>query len=155
MIENAEAAETKPEAAELLRRTSIEVAPATYFLVGLRHEEWTRLLESPELSPRGGAPFMLLRDQYEVTLLLDEEDWRTMRHAARDARVEGGFRLLTLNLELDWTVVGYLARVTEIFAEAGISCGALSAFSRDHLLVKQDDLAAALRALGPHVAELC
>ena len=155
MIENAERTESKPEAAELLRRTSIEVAPATYFLIGLRHEEWARLLESPELSPRGSAPFMLLRDQYEVTLLLDEEDWRTMRHAARDARVEGGFRLLTLNLELEWNVVGYLARVTEIFAAAGISCGALSAFSRDHLLVKQDDLAAALRALGPHVAELC
>jgi hypothetical protein len=155
MIETAERTEDKPDAGELLRRTSIEVAPATYFLVGLSQEEWARLLESPELSPRGSAPFMLLRDQFEVTLLLDEDDWRTMRHAARDARVEGGFRLLTLNLELEWNVVGYLARVTEIFAEAGISCGALSAFSRDHLLVKQDDLAAALRALGPHVAELC
>lgn len=155
MVENAERIERAPDAVELLRRTSIEVAPATYFLIGLRHEEWTRLLENPELSPRGSAPFMLLRDPFEVTLLLDEEDWRTMRHAARDARVEGGFRLLTLNIELAWNVVGYLARVTGILAEAGISCGALSAFSRDHLLVKQDDLAAALRTLGPHVAELC
>jgi hypothetical protein len=155
MIENVEREERAPDAVELLRRTRIEVAPATYFLIGLSHEEWTRLLENPELSPRANAPFMLLRDPFEVTLLLDEDDWRTMRHAARDARIEGGFRLLTLNIELAWHVVGYLARVTEILAEAGISCGALSAFSRDHLLVKQDDLAAALRTLGPHVAELC
>ena len=140
---------------ELLRQTRVEVAAATYFLIGLRHEEWQRLLENPELSPRGSAPFMLLRDEHEVTLLLDEADWRTMRHAARNARVEGDFRLLTLDIELNWSTVGYLSRVTTLLAEAGISVGALSAFSRDHLLIKQDDLGKALRVLGQHVAELC
>ncbi|MGB9181607.1 MAG: ACT domain-containing protein [Pyrinomonadaceae bacterium] len=143
------------EVAELLRRTRVEVAPAIYFLIGLRHEDWTRLLENPELSPRGSAPFMLLRDEFEVTLLLDETDWQTMRHAARDARVEGGFRLVTLNIELGWNVVGFLARVTEILAAEGIAIGALTAFSRDHLLIKQDDLGKALRVLGEHVEELC
>jgi hypothetical protein len=143
------------EIAELLSRTSVRVSPAVYFLVGMRHEDWLRLLENPELSPRGDAPFMLLRDEHEVTLLLDETDWRAMRHAARDARVEADFRLVTLDLELAWNVVGYLARVTAILSQAGISVGALSAFSRDHLLIKQDDLAKALRALGEHVAELC
>ena len=155
MTEIADRQGHKADALELLRRTRVKVAPASYFLIGMRHEDWTRLLENPELSPRGSAPFMLLRDEHEVTLLLDETDWRTMRHAARDARIEGGFRLMTLDIELGWNVVGFLACVTEIFAEAGISCGALSSFSRDHLLIKQDDLAAALRALGPHVAELC
>ena len=145
----------KPDAAELLRRTRIEVAPSAFVLVRLTHPAWARLLEQPELSPRADAPFMLLSDAHEVTLLLEEEDWRAMRHAARGARVESGFRLLTLNLELDWQVVGYLARVTGILAEARVSVGALTAFSRDHLLVKQADLPAALRALGPHVAELC
>jgi hypothetical protein len=75
------------DSAELLRGARVLVAPPTFFLVGLRHADWARLLESPELSPRAGAPFMLLKDEQEVTLLLDEEDWRTMRHAARDARV--------------------------------------------------------------------
>ncbi len=144
-----------PDAAELLRQTKVEVAPATFFLVGMRHEDWRRLLENPELSPRPDAPFMLLRDEHEVTLLLEETDWRTMRHVVRDARVEGGFRLLTLDIVLAWNVVGYLARVSDILARAGISVGALSAFSRDHLLIKQDDLPQALRALGEHVAELC
>ena len=140
---------------ELLRQTRIEVAPATFYLIGLRHEDWTRLLENPELSPRGDAPFMLLRDEHEVTLLLDETDWRTMRHAARVARVEGGFRLVTFDIELGWNVVGFLARITEILAGAGISIGAFTAFSRDHLLIKQDDLGTALRVLSQHVAELC
>ncbi|MFL6230468.1 MAG: ACT domain-containing protein [Pyrinomonadaceae bacterium] len=140
---------------ELLRRTRVEVLPATFVLVGMRHEDWSRLLENPELSPRPDAPFMLLRDTHETTLLIEEDDWLTMRHAARDARVETGFRLVTLDIELPWNVVGFLARVTEILAEAGVSVGALSAFSHDHLLIKQDQLGAALRVLGNYVAELC
>lgn len=143
------------EPADLLRRARVEVAPETFVLVGLRHDDWQHLLENPELSPRADSNFMLLRDPHEVTLLLPEEDWRVMHHAARDARVEPGFRLVTLDVELAWDVVGFLARVTELLAAEGVSVGALSAFSRDHLLVKQDDLARVLRALGPHVEELC
>jgi hypothetical protein len=141
--------------AELLRRTKVEIAPATFVLVSVSHHDWARLLEQPELSPRASAPFMLLRDNYEVTLLLEEADWQTMRHAVRDARVETGFRLVTLDIELGWHVVGYLALVTQLLADAGISVGALAAFSRDHLLIKQDDLGAALRVLSAYVAELC
>ncbi len=148
-------AEDKRSIEELLRSARVEVAPETFYLIGLRHKDWQRLLENPELSPRAESPFMILRDAHEVTLLLDETDWLTLRHAARDARVEGNFRLLTFDLVLDWDVVGFLARVTQVLSEAGISVGALSAFSRDHLLIKQDDLGKALRVLGEHVAELC
>ena len=52
-------------------------------------------LKAPSSARAGMRSFMLLSDEHEVTLLLDEDDWRTMRHAARDARVEGDFRLLT------------------------------------------------------------
>jgi hypothetical protein len=143
------------QAHELLRQTRVEVAPETFFLVSLSHENYRRLLANPELAPRGTAPFMLFSDRHEVTLLLDNTDWQTMRHVARDAKVEGNFRLVTLNLELEWNIIGYYALVTKILAEAEISVGALSAFSRDHLLIKQDDLAKALKVLGPYVEELC
>ena len=140
---------------DLLRETRLQVAPATYVVIGLRHQDWQRLLENPELSPRADAPFMILRDAHEVTLLLQEEDWRRIRHAVRDAKIETGYRLVTLDIELPWNTVGYFARVTEILAAAGISVGALSSFSRDHLLIKQEDLGRALRVLGEHVGELC
>ncbi len=143
------------DAEELLRKTRVEVAPATYFLIRLSFEQWAQLRENPELSPRGEAPFMFLRDDREITLLLDETDWRTMRHAVRDARVESDFRLLTLDIELPWSTIGYLALVTDILRRAGVSVGALSAFSRDHLLIKQNDLAKTLKVLGDYVPELC
>ena len=144
-----------PDAADMLRRAKVEVAPETFVLIGMRHGDWARLLENPELSPRAGSNFMLLRDPFEVTLLVEESDWRAMRHAARDAKSEAGFRLVTLGVELGWDVVGFLALVTGILTAAGVPVGALSAFSRDHLLVKQEDLGTALRVLGEHVAELC
>ncbi len=139
----------------ILRSARAEVAAETFTLVSIQKAVWATLLEDQALSPRGTAPFMIFSDNHEVTMLLDEIDFGTLRHAVRDAKVEGGFRMMTFDTVMDFTVVGFLARVTQILAEAGIPVVALSAFSRDHLLVKQTDLAAALKALGPHVAELC
>ena len=139
----------------LLRKTKVEIAPETFVLISLSHENYRRLLENPELSPRGTAPFMLLADKYETTMLLDAVDWQTMRHAARDAKIESNFRLLTFSIELDWSVVGFLAFVANVLAEANVSVGAVSAFSRDHLLIKQEDLPRALNILSRYVEELC
>ncbi len=142
-------------ALELLKKTRVEVAPDTYFVLSLRDADWQRLLENPELSPRMTAPFMIFKDKWEVTLILDDTDFQTCRHVVRDAKVEGGFRLLSFDLVLDFKVVGFLAEVSRILADANISIFAISAFSRDHLLVKQDDLAKALIVLGEYVEELC
>lgn len=147
--------ESVETARRLLRRTKVEVSPETFTLVALRREDWLKLLENPELSPRMTAPFMIFSDRREITLLLDEVDYTAIRHAVRDAKIEGGFRLLTFDVELDWSIVGYLAEVARILAEAEIAIGALSAFSRDHLLIKQKDLAKALQVLGKYVEELC
>jgi hypothetical protein len=142
-------------AREILRRTKIEVTPEMFTLLSLQHEDWLKLLENSELSPRMTAPFMIFRDKFETTMLLDETDFGTLRHAVRDAKIERNFRLLTFDFVMDFTVIGFLAEVTRILAEAEISIVALSAFSRDHLLVKQEDLAKALKVLGEYVEELC
>lgn len=101
------------------------------------------------------APFMIFRDKWEVTLLLDDIDFGTIRYAIRDAKTQGNFRLLTFDIELDFAAVGFLAEITKILAAANISIVALSAFSRDHILVSQQDLARALKILGEYVGELC
>jgi hypothetical protein len=101
------------------------------------------------------APFMIFKEKHETTMLLDEIDFGTLRHAVRNAKIEKGFRLLTFDIELDFTVVGFLAEVARILAEAEIPILALSAFSRDHILIKQENLAEALKALGEYVEELC
>ncbi len=143
------------KALELLKSAKIEVAPETFFLVSLSHDDWLKLIENPELSPRMSAPFMIFRDKWEVTLLLDEVDFGTIRYQIRDAKTVGNYRLLSFDVELDFAVIGFLAEVARILAEAEISIVALSAFSRDHLLIKQNDLAKTLKVLGDYVRELC
>lgn len=143
------------EIRDLLKKTRVEVAPETFTLISLRHEDWLKLLENPELSPRMTAPFMIFKEKHETTLLLDEIDFETLRVSVRDAKIERGFRLLTFDLVMDFTVVGFLAEVSRILAEAEIPIVALSAFSRDHLLIKQEELARSLKVLGEYVEELC
>ena len=143
------------KAEQLLKKTRVEVAAETFSLVALSHEDWLKLLENPELSPRMTAPFMIFKDRWEVTLLLDETDFETMRVGLREARIERGFRLLSFDIELDFTVVGFLALVAEKLAENNVPIVALGAFSRDHLLIKQEDLARGLKVLGELVEELC
>lgn len=140
---------------ELLKKTRVEVSPETYFVISLKDSEWHKLLESPELSPRMTAPFMIFKDKWEITLVIDETDFQTCRHAVRDAKVEGGFRLVSFDMPMDFSVVGYFAEISKILAQAKIPILALSAFSRDHLLIKQDNLAKALKVLGEVVEELC
>ena len=98
---------------------------------------------------------MIFKDRWEVTLLIDEIDFETMRVGLREAKSEKGFRLLSFDIELDFSVAGFLAFVSNKLAEAGIPIVALSAFSRDHLLIKQEDLSRCLKVLGEFVEELC
>lgn len=94
-------------------------------------------------------------DPHEVTLILDEIDLGNMRHGLVGAKIENGYRMLTFNVVLELSVVGFMAEISRILADAGVTILPLSAYSRDSLLIKQDDLATALKALGPFVDEVC
>lgn len=140
---------------ELIRTAKVGVAPETFALVGLTTDEWNSVLADPAASPRMSVPFMILKDPHEVTLMLDETDLESVTGVLGSARVERGFRLVTFDLELDFSVTGFLAEISKALAEHKIPIVAVSSFSRDHLLIKQTDLAIALRALGEIVDEVC
>lgn len=140
---------------ELLKKTRVEVLPETFYIISLSEQEWLRLLENPQLSPRMTAPFMIFKEKHETTLLLDEIDFAKIRNSIEKSKTEGNFRLLTFDIELDFNIVGFLAEVSRILAEAQISIFALSSFSRDHILIKQENLSKALKVLGEYVEELC
>ncbi|MEZ5346065.1 MAG: ACT domain-containing protein [Pyrinomonadaceae bacterium] len=140
---------------EFLAKAKVVVAPETYCVISLPSENWFKLLENPELSPRMTSPFMIFKDRWEVTLVFDLDDFETIKHAIRDAKIEHNFRLLSFDVELPFDVVGFMAKVAGVFADAGISILPISSFSRDHVLLRQDDLAIGLKALRGHVDEIC
>ncbi len=62
-------------------------------------------------------------------------------------RAESGWRALKVAGHLDFTLTGILAGLAGALAQAGISLFAISTFDTDYILVKENDLPQAIRAL--------
>lgn len=60
---------------------------------------------------------------------------------------EDGWRAFRIEGTLDFSLVGILARIASVLAEAGISIFALSTYDTDYVLVKAERFARALKAL--------
>jgi hypothetical protein len=96
-----------------------------------------------------GEPFAaLVADAGEVTLVLPATALDAFARRLPEARVaETRYRLITLDVALEPTLVGFMARVATALAAAGIPILPLAAYSRDHLLVPAAQLDAAFAAL--------
>lgn len=91
----------------------------------------------------------LLVDKDEVTLMLEEEDFGEYQRRLRDAQVSGiRYRLITFDVELAPTMIGFMATVSSALAEAGISLMPFAAFSRDHIFVNANDYEKAIATLN-------
>ncbi|MDQ7026067.1 MAG: ACT domain-containing protein [Anaerolineae bacterium] len=97
-----------------------------------------------------GNPFIaLLVDKDEVTLMLEDEDYHEYQKRLLDHQVsETRYRLITFDVVLESTLVGFMARVTQILADANISVMPFAAFSRDHIFVSDTDFEKAMQVLA-------
>ncbi|GGN95274.1 MULTISPECIES: ACT domain-containing protein [Haloarcula] len=87
--------------------------------------------------------FATVQDETETTVVVDEASPTVA--AATD--VERGWKRLTFDVELPFELVGFLAVVASALADADVSVFVLSAFSTDHVLIKESDLDTALQTL--------
>lgn len=95
-----------------------------------------------------GEPFCaLVVDPLEVTLIIPSEALDFVQRLPGHTVAPESYRLITLDIELDLSLVGFLASISQSLAQAQVPIIALSAFSRDHLLVCADQLEAARAAL--------
>jgi hypothetical protein len=67
--------------------------------------------------------------------------------APAGAKVDQGWRLLTVRGPLEFTLTGIMASLAGSLAAAGVPIFALSTFDTDHILVKETDLDRAVEAL--------
>jgi hypothetical protein len=131
-------------ARDLWARTTVRVWPGPCVLASLPRERAGEVAGA--LAEAGGfVAFVVERD--EVSLTLPEAEWRD--HPLRPlARAESGpWRVLTFDLELPLDVTGYLAPAAAALAAAAVPIVPQCAFSKDHLLVPEEKLAEAVRAL--------
>jgi hypothetical protein len=67
--------------------------------------------------------------------------------APAGAKVDEGWRLLTVRGPLEFTLTGIMASLAGSLAAAGVPLFAVSTFDTDHILVKQSDVDRAVQAL--------
>ncbi len=130
----------------LLAATRLRVLADSFVLARLPAAAYPALLGSlAQVAARGF--FSLVRSAEETTLLAAEASWAEMADTWPDAAVEAGWRLITLEQTIALDVVGYLAPLAQALAASGVPLLVVSAFSTDHLLIREQHLPVALAAL--------
>ena len=97
-----------------------------------------KLKEVPEFSD---GIFAVIRDKKEVTVITKEG---IELHPSSE---EGFFRIVTFDLTLPFDLSGFLSHVSGLLARKSIHIFAISAYSTDHLLVREEYLGRATEAL--------
>jgi hypothetical protein len=92
----------------------------------------------------------VLVDPFEATLVVREE---LLRSLPAPATVLAARRVIVLEGQLADDLVGFMAALTAALADRGIWLVALGAATRDHLLVADDQLGEAIRALASLAGE--
>jgi hypothetical protein len=87
--------------------------------------------------------FANIIDKTETTVILEED------HVQDEdvIDIEHDWKILTFDMHLPFGLVGFLATVASVLADKEIPIIAISAYSTDHILVKQSDLAQAKATL--------
>jgi hypothetical protein len=135
---------------KLIAATEVVLYPEPLTIVSIDREEEKkarRLME--DLEPFSSITF----DVSEVSLVLKTEEWDDLKDNFHDYTEEGPYRLITFDIVLDLAIVGYLAVISRILADAGISIYALSTYLRDHVLIKESDAETAIEALKGLIEE--
>lgn len=96
---------------------------------------------APPAAPPGAPLWSVTQTASETSLVLPEE------YVELRWRAESGYRCLVVQGPLPFSAVGVLAQLTGALAEGNIPLFAISTFDTDYLLVRDEHLASALRAL--------
>ena len=134
----------------LLAETEITIHPDSFTIVSIdRSEEDKARTFLVDLAPFSSLTF----DVAEVSLVVKENEWSSLRNLFEKYQEEGPYRLITFDIVLDLAIVGFMAVVSQRLADEGVSIYALSTYLRDHILVKEGDCVKAMEALRSLIAE--
>ena len=96
--------------------------------------------------------FANIIDKNETTVIIEQSKYD--KESVID--IEKDWKILTFDMVLPFEVVGFLAKVSKVLADEKIPIFAISAYSTDHILVKEKDLIRAkekLKDLGCTIEE--
>lgn len=143
--------ELSSEARSLWAATRVLVWPERYWLVSLPGDAVSHAAEW--FAGVAGTFGGIVADRDELSLTLPENMWLGSPLRARARSATGPFRAITFDIELPFEVTGYLAPVAERLASAGVSIVPQCGYSRDHLLVREEQLESAVTTIRALVEE--
>jgi len=91
--------------------------------------------------------FANIVDKNEKTVIIEQSKY----DEENVIEIEKGWKILTFDMILPFELVGFLAKVSKVLTDEKIPIFVISAYSTDHILVKEKDLARAeekLKELG-------
>jgi len=94
------------------------------------------------LETLGSDPRLVFREEEAITVIVTKDIAE-----ADSLSFESVWGLITLTVHSDLEAVGFLAKITSVLAEAGITANTVSAFYHDHLFVPEDRVQEALTLL--------
>jgi len=87
--------------------------------------------------------FANIIDKNETTVIINQNDYKE-----EDViEIEKDWKILTFDMVLPFGLVGFLAKISKALADNNISIFAISAYSTDHILVKEKDLEKSLKVM--------
>lgn len=129
----------------LWAKTRIMVWPGDYVLVSLPP---AALATAATLVAKAAGRFAAVVVENEgVSLTLRRDAWLAASEKIDVLAVAGPYRVVTLDLEIDLNVSGYLLPAAERLAQAGIAIVPQCAFRMDHLLIRSEDAETAVSIL--------
>jgi len=114
---------------EYFRNGRAVVAPGTYAIVKTKRALVNALA--------------VIKDDRETTCIIDE----TKLGAQKFLGFEGDWRMITFDMVLPLSLIGFFAAVSGALAEAGVNIFTVSAYTTDHVFVKDQKLETAIKAL--------
>ena len=87
--------------------------------------------------------FANIIDKNETTVIIEQSKYND-----EDViEIEKDWKILTFDMVLPFGLVGFLAKVSKVFADENIPIFVISTYSTDHILVKEKDLETAKEKL--------
>lgn len=81
--------------------------------------------------------FAIIKDKNEITCVVNQSKIKNNKNIIKSDK---DWRILTFDTTLPFELVGFIAKISKVLAEEGISIFVISSYSTDHILIKNKNL---------------
>lgn len=117
-----------------------EITKDTEIQASVRHKDYS-ISKVKTFPPQNEKIFAVITDGREISVVAESDlelDWISQ---------EKSLRMISFDTKLPFDLIGFLAYITKLLADQDISIFALSAFSTDHIFMKEKYLDRAVEVL--------